>query len=217
MWTSKDDSVTLPELARHPGVRHSIGLARWWHFSIVLLWTINGVAFYVLLFCTGQWLRLVPVTWDVFPAALSTAIQYASLNFPVDQSWTRYNGLQQLTYFITVFVAAPVSILTGLMQSPAISNKLGWFGSVLNRQASQLRPLHLVSAWFVLFILTHGIMVFVTGLRQNTNHMFVGVGNTAGSGSRSSSSPWPSGRRLGYSRRHSPFGTPTGPTDRRSS
>ena len=43
-------------------------------------------------------------------------------NFPVDHSWTRYNGLQQLSYFITVFIATPVSIATGLVQSPAISN-----------------------------------------------------------------------------------------------
>ena len=60
IWTSKDDSVTLPRWLGIPGVRHSIGLARWWHFSILLLWTINGVAFYVLIFATGQWLRLVP-------------------------------------------------------------------------------------------------------------------------------------------------------------
>ena len=86
VWTSKDDSVTVPGWLGIPGVRHSIGLARWWHFSIVMLWTLNGVAFYVLIFATGQWLRLVPVTWGVFPAALSTALQYASLNFPVDES-----------------------------------------------------------------------------------------------------------------------------------
>ena len=105
IWTSKDDSVTIPGWLGIPGVRHSIGLARWWHFSVLLLWTINGIAFYVLLFATGQWLRLVPVTWEVFPSALSTAIQYASLNFPVESSWTHYNGLQQLSYFITVFIA----------------------------------------------------------------------------------------------------------------
>ena len=117
----------------------------------------------MLIFATGQWLRLVPVTWGVFPAALSTALQYASLNFPVDESWTRYNGLQQLSYFITVFIAAPVSIATGLMQSPAISNRLGLLGTVLNRQAA--RSIHFISfCWFVLFILAHGIMVFVTGL-----------------------------------------------------
>ena len=181
VWTSKDDSVTIPEWLGLPGVRHSIGLARWWHFSVNLLWVINGMLFYVLVFATGQWLRLVPVTWEVFPAALSTAIQYASLDFPVDHSWTRYNGLQQLSYFTTVFIAAPVSIVTGLMQSPAISNKLGWFGKVFNRQA--MRSVHFLSfAWFVFFILTHGIMVFVTGLRQNTNHMFAGVNNASWAG-----------------------------------
>jgi len=174
VWTAKDDSVTLPTWLGIPGLRHSIGLARWWHFTLDLLWLLNGVAFYVLLFTTNQWLRLVPITWDVFPNALSTAVQYASLDFPVDHSWTRYNGLQQLSYFITVFVAAPVSIVTGLLQSPAISNRLGLLGTVLNRQVA--RSIHFLSfAWFVLFILAHGIMVFVTGIRENTNHMFAGV------------------------------------------
>jgi sulfoxide reductase catalytic subunit YedY len=174
VWTAKDDSVTLPKWLGIPGLRHTIGLARWWHFSVNLLWTLNGIAFYALIFSTGQWLRLVPITWEVFPNALSTAIQYASLNFPVDHSWTRYNALQQLSYFITVFVAAPVSIATGLLQSPAISNRIGWTGRVLNRQVA--RSIHFISfSWFVLFILAHGIMVFVTSLRENTNHMFAGV------------------------------------------
>ena len=181
LWTAKDDSVTLPKWLGIPGLRHTIGLARWWHFSVNLLWLINGIAFYALLFATDQWRRLVPLTWEVFPAALSTAIQYASLNFPVDHSWTRYNGLQQLSYFITVFVAAPVSIATGILQSPAISNSLGWFGRLFNRQA--MRSVHFISfTWFLTFILAHFAMVFVTGLRQNTNHMFGGVDDTSWKG-----------------------------------
>ncbi|UVK49561.1 molybdopterin-dependent oxidoreductase (plasmid) [Mesorhizobium sp. AR07] len=181
IWTAKDDSVTLPTWLGIPGLRHTLGLSRWWHFSINLLWLINGIAFYALLFSTDQWRRLVPMTWEVFPAALSTAIQYASLNFPVDEGWTRYNGLQQFSYFVTVFIAAPVSILTGLMQSPAISNALGWFGRVFNRQA--MRSVHFISfAWFVGFIVAHGAMVFVTGIRQNTNHMFGGVDNASWAG-----------------------------------
>jgi sulfoxide reductase catalytic subunit YedY len=74
------------------------------------------------------------------------------LGATADYSRTRYNGLQQLSYFTTVFVLAPVSIVTGLMQSPAISNKLCWFGRVFNRQA--MRSVHFLSfAWFVVFIL----------------------------------------------------------------
>ena len=74
VWTSKDDSVTIPPWLGIPGIRHSIGLARWWHFTFDLLWVINGAIFYVLLFTTDQWRRLVPTTWAVFPNALSTAL-----------------------------------------------------------------------------------------------------------------------------------------------
>ena len=167
-------SVTLPGWLGIPGIRHSIGLARWWHFSITLLWMINGVAFYALLFATDQWLRLVPTTWEVIPNAASTALQYLSLTFPAEHSWTRYNSLQQIVYFITVFIAAPTSILTGFMQSPAISNRLGWFGRVLNRQRA--RSIHFLALWWLLlFILVHVTLVFITGARVNLNMMFAGV------------------------------------------
>lgn len=173
LWTAKDDSVTLPKWLGIPGLRHSIGLARWWHFSVNLLWVANGVVSYINLFRTDQWRRLVPVSLDVFPNALSTAIQYASLDFPPDKSWTRYNSLQQLTYFITVFVAAPTMIATGLMQSPAISNKTGKLGRIVHRQAA--RSIHVLSFfWFLFFITSHVTMVFITGLRPNLNHMFAG-------------------------------------------
>lgn len=181
LWTSKDDAVTLPGWLGLPGIRHSIGLARWWHFSTTLLWMVNGLAFYILLFATGQWLRLVPTTWEVWPNALSTALQYLSLDFPAEQSWTRYNSLQQLSYFLTVFIAAPVSILTGLLQSPAISNRIGWIGRVLHRQRA--RAIHFMAlGWFVLFIVAHVTLVFITGARANLNMMFAGVHNDSWSG-----------------------------------
>jgi sulfoxide reductase catalytic subunit YedY len=181
VWTAKDDSVTLPSWLGIPGIRHSIGLARWWHFSVNLLWTLNGVAIYIFLFSTDQWRRIVPTTWDVFPNAISTALQYASLNFPVDHSWTQYNSLQQLAYFITVFVAAPTSIVTGFMQSPALSNHLGWFGRILNRQRA--RSIHFLALWwFLLFIFAHVTLVFITGARVNLNMMWAGVNDGSWSG-----------------------------------
>ena len=135
---------------------------------------INGAVFYVLLFSTDQWVRLVPTTWEVFPSAASTALQYLSLSFPVDRSWTHYNSLQQITYFLTAFVAAPTSIVTGLLQSPAISNRLGWLGRTLNRQRA--RSIHFIAMWwFLLYVLAHVTLVFITGARENLNMMFAGV------------------------------------------
>lgn len=68
----------------------------------------------------------------------------------------------------------------GIAQS-APSNALGWFGRLFNRQA--MRSVHFISfAWFVGFILAHGAMVFVTGIRQNTNHTFGGLNDASWTG-----------------------------------
>lgn len=174
VWTSKDDAVTLPKWLGLPGFRHSIGLARWWHFSFDLLWLINGAVFYVLLFSTGQWQRIVPQSWDVLPNALSTAVQYASLDFPVNHGFIAYNGLQMLAYFITVFIAAPLAFLTGLLQAPAVAARFGTGRGPLNRQVA--RSMHFVVwLWMVGFILIHVTMVFITGAMENLNHMTLGT------------------------------------------
>ena len=176
-WTARDDTLTLPGWLGLPGIRHSIGLARWWHFSFDMLWVLLGVVFYILLFSTGQWERLVPRDWDVFPNALSAGLQYLSLDFPTNQGWTQYNGLQNLAYFTTVFIAGPLAFVTGLLQAPAIAARFGLGAGRLNRQVA--RSIHFgVLLYFVVFILVHTAMVFMTGLLVNLNHITTGL-NTA--------------------------------------
>lgn len=174
VWTSKDDSVSLPKWLGIPGFRHSIGLARWWHLSFDLLWLVNGVVFYVLLFSTGQWRRIVPESWTVFPNAVSTAIQYASLDFPANEGFTNYNGLQVLSYFVTVFIAAPLAFVTGLLQAPAVAARLGTGRGLFNRQIA--RTVHfVVLLWMLFFIASHVTMVFITGAVGNLNHITLGT------------------------------------------
>ena len=141
LWTAKQDSISLPGQVGLPGLRHSIGLARWWHLSMDLLWLLNGMVFYVLLFATGQWQRLVPTSWAVFPNALSVLIQYLSLNWPVENTWVAYNGLQLIAYFVTVFVAAPLALITGLGMSPALSTRFKRLSKALQHPVRPLRPL----------------------------------------------------------------------------
>lgn len=173
-WTAKDDSVALPAWLGIPGFRHSIGLARWIHFSFVFLWLINGAVFYALLFTTGEWRRLVPTSLKVFPNALSTAIQYASLDFPASQGFVRYNGLQMLVYFITVFVAPPILFVAGLLQAPSIAARFGLATGALNRQVA--RTVHFFGfLWMAFFIITHVTMVWITGLVNNLNHITLGT------------------------------------------
>jgi methionine sulfoxide reductase catalytic subunit len=173
LWTAKQDSISLPGQIGLPGLRHSIGLARWWHLGVDVLWLLNGVIFYVLLFASGRWERLVPTSWDVFPSALSVLIQYLSLNWPADGGWAAYNGLQLIAYFITVFVAAPLALITGLGMSPALSMRFRRVSRLFSIQTA--RSLHfLVLVWFLSFIVLHLAFVFTTGLLVNLDHVYAG-------------------------------------------
>ncbi len=171
LWTAKQDSISLPGQVGLPGIRHSIGLARWWHLGTDSLWLLNGLVFYVLLFATDQWRRVVPTTWAELPNAVSVLIQYLSLQWPTENGWVAYNSLQLFAYFITVFVAAPLAFLTGLGMSPALSTRFKRISRMLSIQTA--RSLHfLVFVWFVLFIVIHVTLVFTTGLLRNLNHMY---------------------------------------------
>ena len=92
------------------------------HLSLDTVWLANGILFVVLLFISGQCVRVVPISWDIFPNAISVGIQYLSLNWPTENGWVNYNALQLLAYFVTIFIAAPLAAITGLRMSPAWSN-----------------------------------------------------------------------------------------------
>ncbi len=148
-----------------------ITLDLWFHLSLDALWVLNGIFFYVLILTTGQWMRLVPTSWDVFPNALSTAIQYASLNWPTENSWVNYNSLQLLAYFATVFIAAPLAVITGIRMSgawPAQAKKLNKLYPI-----EVARAIHYpVMLYFVLFIIAHVTLVATTGVLRNLNYMY---------------------------------------------
>lgn len=178
LYTAKQDSITLPDGVGLPGRRHSIGLARWWHLGVNTLWLVNGLVFYVLIFVTGQWMRLVPMSWDVIPNSISVAVQYLSLDWPMENGWVNYNGLQLMAYFITVFVAAPLALITGLGMSPALSTKFRRISSVFSIQVA--RSLHfLVLVWFILFIVIHVTLVLTTEALRNLNHMYAARDDTS--------------------------------------
>lgn len=154
-----------------------MGLYHWFHIQMDFLWVLNGVIFIVMLFVTGQWMRIVPTSWDVFPNAASAALQYASLRWPLENAWVNYNSLQVLAYFVTVFIAAPIAIKTGLRLSP-LWPKQGWLHRIFPENVA--RKLHvIVLFYFFIFIVAHVTLVFTTGALRNLNMMFAANDGTS--------------------------------------
>jgi methionine sulfoxide reductase catalytic subunit len=172
VWTAKDDARYLSPWIGLPGYRHTIGMARHWHFLSVLFWVGNGLIFVVLLFCTSQWKRLVPTSWQIAPDAWAVFVHYATFHIPPEpDGFYSYNALQQLSYFGVVFVLAPAAMATGLAMSPAFTARFAWYAKVPgNRQIG--RSIHfLIMVAFVVFIIAHVAMVVITGFARNMNHI----------------------------------------------
>ncbi|WP_243229539.1 cytochrome b/b6 domain-containing protein [Microbacterium sp. CIAB417] len=152
-------------------------LTIWFHQALDVLWLLNGVVFVVLLFVTGQWMRVVPTSWEVFPNAVSAALQYVSLDWPTENGWANYNSLQQLAYFATIFLAAPLAAVTGFRMSGMWPKKAERLSKAYPIEWA--RAVHFpVMLYFVAFIFVHVALVLSTGALRNLNHMYAAQGST---------------------------------------
>ncbi|KIA95823.1 hypothetical protein OC25_04535 [Pedobacter kyungheensis] len=176
VWTAKEDARYISPVLGLPGYRHTVGLARCWHFINVPFFLLNGVIFIVLLFSTDQWRKLVPTSWSIIPDSWSVFVHYATFNMPVEPNgFYQYNALQQVSYFAVVFLLAPIAMLSGMAMSPAIENRFHWFPKIfINRQGA--RSVHfLVMLAYLAFLVVHVAMVVATGLVRNMNHIVNGT------------------------------------------
>ncbi|MBT2550270.1 cytochrome b/b6 domain-containing protein [Arthrobacter sp. ISL-65] len=166
-WTAKKDSFFSPK-GNSP---KKVSLSQWLHQCLDVLWVANGMIFIALLLVSGHWTRIVPMSWDIFPNMLSAAVQYASLDWPTENGWVHYNALQVMAYCLTVFIAAPLAVLTGVRMStwwPERAKRLTKIYPV-----EWARALHFpVMLYFVAFTVVHVFLVFFTGALRNLNHMY---------------------------------------------
>jgi thiosulfate reductase cytochrome b subunit len=166
-WTPKKGSFFSPGRQ----APKKISLSQWLHQSLDVLWVVNGFVFIILLFASGHWMRIVPTSWDVFPHMLSAGLQYASLDWPAENGWVHYNALQVMAYFVTVMIAAPLAILSGI--------RLSTWWPIQNETLSRLYPVEIARAvhipvmiYFVVFTIVHVFLVFFTGALRNLNHLY---------------------------------------------
>jgi DMSO/TMAO reductase YedYZ molybdopterin-dependent catalytic subunit/Ni,Fe-hydrogenase I cytochrome b subunit len=171
LWTSTDEEEAFSSWIALPGRSH-LGLGRCWHFFSIIFWVANGVAYWALLFATGEWMRLIPTSWSIFPEAWHTAMIYASGHLPPPGS--PYNPLQQLTYAAVVFILGPFLGATGAAMSPAVGATFPWYPRIFKgRQVA--RSLHFLSLLaIVLFIIGHISLVLLERFPANMTNIVFG-------------------------------------------
>lgn len=173
-WTAKDDARYLNPVIGLPGYRHSVGIARSWHFIYVPLFIITGIFFISMLFLTDYWRRVVPSSFQVIPDAWKIFVHYATFNLPVElNGYYQYNALQKLSYFGVIFFIAPISILTGLCMAPSVANRFPWFPKIFGGRQGARSVHFLAMLLFLFFIIIHVSLVCITGFKKNINHITI--------------------------------------------
>ena len=176
VWTAKDDARYISPIVATPGYRHTVGVARSWHFLDVYGFILTGIFFVILLFGTEQWRRIVPQSTLVVLQAWNTWVHYATFHMPPEfNGYYGYNALQQIAYFSAVFVFGPSAILTGIAMSPAAVNRFPWYANLFGGRQSA-RSIHFLTMFsFFAFIVVHVTLIVMTGFARNMNHIVMGT------------------------------------------
>lgn len=175
-WITLEQETNAPAWLAQPGGKH-LGLGRHWHFASVMFWVLNGVIYVALLFVTGEWQRLIPTSWSIFPGAWHSFLTYATFHLPPASAFHPYDPLQQLTYAAVVFLLGPFLIATGAAQSPAVAARFPWYERLFGGRQTA-RSLHFLGLLAVLaFTLVHTALVIITGFSKNMGKIVLGEEN----------------------------------------
>jgi thiosulfate reductase cytochrome b subunit len=152
------------------------GWSRYLHFQSAWVLVLTGLIYVAFGFFKGHFRRnLLPAPSQLAPRTLGGAMtRHLRFRRPGEQEAWSYNVLQRLTYLLVIFVLIPLVIWTGLAMSPAVASAIPAAVTVLGGQQSA-RTIHFfVSAFLVLFLLVHVLMVCLAGFRNRVGAMITG-------------------------------------------
>jgi thiosulfate reductase cytochrome b subunit len=152
------------------------GWSRYLHFQSAWIAVLTGLLYAISGWFTRHFQKdLLPRRTDLSWRALSTVIvKHLRFKPPSEAEAWSYNVLQRLTYLFVIFVLFPLVIWTGLAMSPAIASAFPAAVSVLGGQQSA-RTIHFfVSAFLLLFLLVHIVMICLAGFRNRMRAMITG-------------------------------------------
>lgn len=176
IWTAHDEAEHIGHYALPGGAHPEFGMARNWHFIGAFIWILTGAVYWGYMFTTDAWRRLIPTSWDVFPAAFHDMIGYLTFHIPPESAFQPYDALQQLTYAGVAFVLPVVMILTAIAMSPALTNRFPKFMLLFGNRRQAARSIHFLGMIaFSVFIVIHVAMVALVYFYRNVKLITFGT------------------------------------------
>ena len=155
---------------------YSLSAGRRWHLAFAWVLAMGLISYWIAsLLNRHAWRDLVPRPSELRPRHLWQEIKdHARLRFPTGAAALRYNTLQKVSYFGTVFVLLPLLVLTGLAMSPGMDAAWSWLVDLTGGRQSA-RSIHFICAMLILlFILVHLAMVVLAGPFNEIRSMITG-------------------------------------------
>lgn len=159
----------------------NLDLGRLWHGLVAALWLLNGLFYVSMLLITGLWHRIIPDNFGTFIEAWDVLLNYLRFKLP-PTNLSHYNALQQIAYFLVVFLVPPLTILSGLAISPRLQSKLQWLPRLFGgRQAARSVHYFLLLS-FITFAIVHVGLIFLENPALHLSRMFLGISHPTDAG-----------------------------------
>ncbi len=151
------------------GIQQRLAEGMAWHFFVMWLFAVNGIAYVIYTFASGAWRELVPTR-----ASFREALQVTLYDLRLSKKHPpprKFNGAQQIAYTAIILMGG-LSVLTGVaIYKPVQLHALTWF--LGGYEAARFEHFWLTMG-YVLFFVIHIAQVVRAGW-NNFRSMVAGV------------------------------------------
>ena len=168
-----EDDASPVSASRTYDIFNKNGWGRSLHFLAAWLLVLTGVVYLLTGLFTGHFRRhIVPRPAELKPALFwNDVIEHVRLRIPASTGSLRYGLLQKCSYFMVVFIALPLTVVTGLAMSPAVNAAYPFLSGMFGGYQSA-RTIHFFAfAVLMLFLLVHVVMIIMSGFKRQMRDM----------------------------------------------
>jgi thiosulfate reductase cytochrome b subunit len=149
------------------------GWGRSLHFLTAWILVVTGLVYVLAAIFSGHLKKnLVPKSKELTaPVIRRDLVNHLKMRIPTATKGPHYGLLQKSTYLFVIFFLLPVIVLTGFTMSPAISAAYPFLPTMFFG-AQSARTIHFfASAFLVLFVIIHIIMIMRSGFLKQMKAM----------------------------------------------